>query len=490
VSNVLVVSNPKNWPLHIPGVEVVKARDYLTDSAWAGGKHTVFNCCRSYGYQTEGYYVSLLAAARGHRPFPEIATIQGMRSTGILRMAEDHLDELIARSLKRISSSKFSFNIYFGRQAAKSHEALAKALFNAFPAPFLRASFEYDDEEEEWELTQLRPIPVNEIPDADRPFVVEAAQAFFTTGQQTRARRRNYRYEMSILLDEDDKGAPSDEGAIELFEEAAKRLDIRPTRISRDDVARLGSFDAMFIRTTTAVNHYTFRFAQQAQADGQVVIDDPESIIRCTNKVYLAEMLARHKLPTPCTLVVDEEHRREVPRTIGFPCVLKKPDSSLSQGVFRADDQQQLDGLLDQLLDESDLVIAQAWTPTDFDWRIGVLDGRALYACRYHMAKDHWQIVRHDDGKKVQGVHETVAISAVPAQVLRTALAACRPIGDGLYGVDLKVHNSKVQVIEVNDNPSIESGVEDQLLGEQLYDRIMQVFLQRIDWRKAPRSRP
>ena len=52
------------------------------------------------------------------------------------------------------------------------------------------------------------------------------------------------------------------------------------------------------------------------------------------------------------------------------------------------------------LLADSDLVIAQEFLPTAFDWRIGVLDGQALYACKYFMAKGHWQIVKRDGGGK------------------------------------------------------------------------------------------
>ena len=42
-------------------------------------------------------------------------------------------------------------------------------------------------------------------------------------------------------------------------------------------------------------------------------------------------------------------------------------------------------------------------------------------------------------------------------------------IGDGLYGVDLKQAGDKVVVIEVNDNPNIDCGVEDVYLGDDLY---------------------
>jgi glutathione synthase/RimK-type ligase-like ATP-grasp enzyme len=57
-------------------------------------------------------------------------------------------------------------------------------------------------------------------------------------------------------------------------------------------------------------------------------------------------------------------------------------------------------------------------------------------------------------------------------------------IGDGLYGVDLKQIGRKVLVIVVNDNPSIDAGVEDRVLGEGLYREVMGVILKRIERRK------
>ena len=40
-------------------------------------------------------------------------------------------------------------------------------------------------------------------------------------------------------------------------------------------------------------------------------------------------------------------------------------------------------------------------------------------------------------------------------------------------------------MIEINDNPNIDAGVEDQVLKEEMYRRIMDVFLRRIELRKA-----
>jgi len=47
--------------------------------------------------------------------------------------------------------------------------------------------------------------------------------------------------------------------------------------------------------------------------------------------------------------------------------------------------------------------------------------------------------------------------------------------------VDLKQIGNKPVVIEVNDNPSIDAGVEDNHLGDALYLRIMQEFLRRME---------
>ena len=84
----IVVHDPADWPLHAKGVEVIAARDYLTNPEWSAEPRVrLFNLCRSHRYQRLGYYVSLLADARGHRPMPAIATIQDLKSPTIIKKA-------------------------------------------------------------------------------------------------------------------------------------------------------------------------------------------------------------------------------------------------------------------------------------------------------------------------------------------------------------------------------------------------------------------
>jgi len=251
--------------------------------------------------------------------------------------------------------------------------------------------------------------------------------------------------------------------------------------ITRDDYGHIGEFDALFIRTTTYMNHYTYRFARRAVAEGMPVIDDPLSIARCTNKVYLAELLKLHRICTPPTVIVQRDNVGTVVDQLGFPIVLKQPDSSFSQGVAKVNDLETFKLQVSELLERSEAVIAQAYMPSGFDWRIGVLDGEPLYACKYYMARNHWQIVKWIPGGKARyGKTETLPLDQVPKRVIHAAVRAARLVGDGLYGVDLKVVDSKPYVIEVNDNPNIDSNHEDRILKDDLYDRVIDSFVQRI----------
>src|SRR3546814_12921737 len=99
--------------------------------------------CSSDLYQTTGYYVSLLAGARGHKPLPAITTIQDLKLAESPRILNDEVDELIQQSPARIGSVEYVMNISSGQSLAKRHARPARALFNQFPAPFPQDKFSY-----------------------------------------------------------------------------------------------------------------------------------------------------------------------------------------------------------------------------------------------------------------------------------------------------------------------------------------------------------
>ena len=257
----IIVNDPKDLTFRFEGVELVAAKTYLTDSRYAvmhGAK--VFNLCTSYRYQSTGYYVSLLAAARGHKPVPNITTIQDLKSQTLVRLTSEELDELIGKSLSSLHSTEFVLSIYFGKNLAKRYDLLSRRLFKLFQAPFLRVLFILNKKTGRWHLQGISPIAPNEIPEEHRDFAVRAAQEFF--GRRPRVYRKTaFRYDLAILHNPSEKEPPSDAKAMSRFVRAAESLGLATELIERDDFGRLAEFDALFIRETTSVTHHTYRFA-------------------------------------------------------------------------------------------------------------------------------------------------------------------------------------------------------------------------------------
>ena len=488
MSTLIVVDDLADWPSGIPGVEVALARSYLTDPRFLEHRGTkVFNLCRSFRYQSLGYYVSLLATARGHKPLPGISTIQDLKSQTVIRVASIELDEIIQKSFAPLQGREFVVSIYFGRNLARRYDQLSQHLFKLFPAPLLRANFAWNERSGKWFLQGISPLAAGEIPEEHREFVGEEAQKYFQGARRVGGRKARARFDLAILVSPGETEPPSDRKALIRFQKAAEKVGLRPELIEKDDFSRLGEFDALFLRETTSVNHHTYRFARKAVAEGMVVVDDPESILKCTNKVFLAELLERNRVSVPRTMIVHRGNKDAVVREMGLPLILKQPDSSFSRGVVKVESEEAFREAVAALLERSGLVIAQEFLATPFDWRVGIFDRQPLYACKYYMARHHWQILKRDVNglKRDEGKAETLPVEHLPEPVLRAALKAANLIGDGLYGVDLKQVGGKVLAIEVNDNPNIDAGVEDRVLKDEVYLRIMRVFLRRIEQRKA-----
>ncbi len=134
----------------------------------------------------------------------------------------------------------------------------------------------------------------------------------------------------------------------------------------------------------------------------------------------------------------------------------------------------------------SKMIVAQEYMPTAFDWRVGILDRQPLFVCQYHMVPGYWQIIQHEaDGFWREGATVTLPLEQAPPPAVQLALQVANLIGDGLYGVDIKQVADRYYVIEINDNPNVDAGNEDAVLGDALYRRIMDSFVARIRRRKA-----
>lgn len=479
MATLIIVNNPKEWDFPLLDIQVVSAKSYLFEPAYKRMRYArVINLCKSYRYQTMGYYVSLLAAARGHKPTPSIQTIQDLKSQSILRVLSDDVHKEIEDSFPTSGPKDASIFIYFGKCSTKKHNKIASQLFKLLPAPLLRAQFHRNGS---WSLQSVTSLSIADVPDEHRGNLIENANEYLSTRRTNTPSTPSFRFDLAILHSSTEGDAPSDEKALQKFIRAAEGLGIGAHLIEKDDFGQIAEFDGLFIRETTSVNHHTYRFARRANAEGLVVVDDPQSILMCTNKVYLAEVLEHNKIPTPKTIVAHKDNLDLILREIGMPCILKQPDSSFSQGVVRVDHERDLEKAAQNLLDKSDLLIAQEYMPTDFDWRVGIFDRKPLFVCRYHMAAKHWQIIKQAGKDTRYGKVDTMAVQDAPQQVVRMAMQAANLIGDSFYGVDIKQLGDQLYVIEINDNPSIDTGYEDAVLKSELYNSIMGVFLKRME---------
>jgi glutathione synthase/RimK-type ligase-like ATP-grasp enzyme len=479
MKKIIVVREPKEWNLGVKGFEVVSSKDYLTHPRFAAMRNVrVFNLARSYSYQSRGYYVSLLAEARGQKVIPSAKTILDLKSPSIVKVLSRDLEEVIQTSLahKQQDKHEFIFSIYFGRNVNRKYDRLAHELYKVFQSPLLRARF-VKSEAGKWELRSIRPIPYNDIPEEHLNYVKRYAAEYFAKKRYDGAREDRSQYDLAILVNPEDKASPSNKRAIVKFRQAAEHLGFAVDIIGPDDIDRIAEYDALFIRENTHVNDHTYRMARKAQSEGLAVMDAPDAILKCNNKVYLAERMEAAEVPGPRTMIVHSENRDQVAREFGLPVVLKLPDSTFSRGVVKARTPEELEERLDEILKESDLAIAQEYMPSDFDWRIGVLDGKPLYACKYFMARGHWQIYNwgSDTKKGQEGDFATMPVAEAPPFIVEAALKAVHAIvGDhGLFGVDVKEFEGKPYVIEVNECPNIDHGVEDVTLGDELYRAII-----------------
>ncbi|MBA4697154.1 MAG: RimK family protein [Legionella sp.] len=477
METVIVTDDPSGWAFLSPNATILEASDYLSNNNRFQSKSIrVINLCKSYHHQTIGYYVSLLAQARNHKVIPSVDSIQDTLCTELSRFISQSLDESIQRSLREIKADTFVLSLYFGQNLAKCYMNLARKLHGLFPLPLIRFHLE---RKKEWSIKSLEILSLDDVPNRHQAFMEAAAEQYLSKKRFHQWRKKQRFHDLAILIDPSEPNAPSNKKALDLFTHVGEGMGLDIDFIDKSDCKSLAEYDALFIRATTGVNHYTYRMARRATQENLVVIDDPQSIIKCSNKVYLAELLRSHQILIPETHFISKYDKKHP--NIEFPCVLKRPDSAFSRGVIKLDDKKSFEKAIAQFFKISDLILIQPFIPTDYDWRIGIMDNKPIFACRYYMANNHWQIYNWGAKKDNRmGDTETIPLEKVPKSILKTALKSTRLIGNGLYGVDIKSQGNKHYVIEINDNPNIDSGIEDDIVGETLYQQIMDVFLKRI----------
>jgi glutathione synthase/RimK-type ligase-like ATP-grasp enzyme len=267
--------------------------------------------------------------------------------------------------------------------------------------------------------------------------------------------------------------------ALQKFKIAAEKLNHEFNFIFRENLLEIPKYDAVFIRATTDPLYTAYIVSKTAWELGLNVIDDPKSIQICGNKIHLYELFKKYNIPHIPTIFLNKDelhHKRilEVFKTFGRPVVVKAPYTSFSRYVEKVACETSFRDVAKRFFRRSDVLALQKFMPTAFDWRVGVLNGKVLYVCKYMVPKGRWKHGAKRKGKPsfIWGRTVTLKRENAPSKLKETALKACEVVGHGLYGVDIKEVNGDYVVVEVNDNPSIYAGYED-LRDKDLYGKII-----------------
>ncbi|HZD44250.1 MAG TPA: RimK family alpha-L-glutamate ligase [Methanomicrobiales archaeon] len=242
------------------------------------------------------------------------------------------------------------------------------------------------------------------------------------------------------------------------------------------EVKKITGVDALFIRSRTDPMNISFVASKMAEYSGIPVIDDSKSIQICADKINMYLHLMKEKVALPATEFLSKDDITDARiqglfEKYGAPLILKEPSTSFSARVERVATPDEFTRVARRFIKLSDWIVMQEYVKSTYDWRVGILNGELLYACKYIIPSETFKIQAQVNGHLVYCAVQSVPPEEVPKQVVDLALKATSAIGSGLYGVDIKEVEGRVCVIEVNDNPSLEGG-EDRFYPD-IYKRII-----------------
>ena len=228
---IIVVEKTSDWGSYYPSDNVVSAQDYLKQSLNDDDERTqVINLCRSYKYLGTGYYVSLLAEARGHKVIPSVRTINDLRRRSLYGLDIEDLSSQLGKFLPAggRDTTDFGILVYFGETSHPALEDLARQVFDAFPSPILRIEFERD---RVWQIAAIKPTGLHSLSDEQEDAFAQVLDRFSKKLWRKPRARRKYRFDLAMLVDpEESHAAVEQEGS-----QAVHRSRQRARHRSRSD---------------------------------------------------------------------------------------------------------------------------------------------------------------------------------------------------------------------------------------------------------------
>ena len=162
---------------------------------------------------------------------------------------------------------------------------------------------------------------------------------------------------------------------------------------------------------------------------------------------------------------------------LGLPLVVKIPDGSFSRGVHKVRHAGGVPPHRRRAV-RGDRPPAGAEVPAD---RVRLARRRARRRAAVRLPVPHGArplADRQAPARRLRARGRLSHLRSRPGAAARSSTSRCArrsPIGDGFYGVDIKETDDGFIVMEVNDNPNLEHGIEDQVGKDEIWIRAAQV---------------
>src|SRR3974390_1701818 len=168
---VIVVDQPKDFPNADTPHKVITTSEYLARPRLFEVRPKLINLSRSYAYQSNGYYASLLAEARGHRVVPSVETMLELREAKLYEHALPELEDELNRCIRRADfqpEGEFKLLVCFGIARDPRFEPFGRLLFDWFRCPALEV---IGGTGSEWlTIDRIRPRNVTRLANGEATF--------------------------------------------------------------------------------------------------------------------------------------------------------------------------------------------------------------------------------------------------------------------------------------------------------------------------------
>ncbi|HIL22407.1 MAG TPA: RimK family alpha-L-glutamate ligase, partial [Alcanivorax sp.] len=225
---IILVDDPADWAAYYPARHLLSAKDYLQaqQPVCTDKKVQVINLCRSYKYLSPGYYCSLLAEARGQRVLPSVRTVNDLSRKALYGLHFGQFEAALDKAMKRKGGSgdHFSLLLFFGHTEQEGLADLGRQIFDQLPCPLLKVDFR---RREQWGIEALKPLTLKQLKGAEEDAFARALEQFNARVWRNPRRRRGDRYELAMLVNEEETLPPSSKTALKRFVRAGRQLGIK-----------------------------------------------------------------------------------------------------------------------------------------------------------------------------------------------------------------------------------------------------------------------